>query len=133
MPLLDAAYALWLARRQFDSQDRAQSIAKPRSVAQPHSFDDYRRLIQGVIRDLRAERANGHEGPTFQRLKGAHPEATDEEVREAIKAAIKLEADCLRHYRDDVAEAVNLARADNPGFGEITYERLYLNMRREMR
>jgi hypothetical protein len=133
MPLLDAAYALWRARCQLDPLDIAESIAKPDPVGQPHNFDDVRRLIPSVIQNLRAERAHGHEGPTFQRLKSVHPEATDAELQEAIKAAIKLEADCLRHYRDDVAEAVNLARAENPEFGEITYERLYLDMRQAMR
>jgi hypothetical protein len=76
----------------------------------------------------------------FGRLKRAHPKAKDEDLKWAIKAAVKLDGDCTRffsskgpRYLDDVTQAVDLAKKENPGFQEQTYELASFDLARTMR
>lgn len=139
LPILDAAYALWRRRRQLDAMDRSQA-GEARPLADGATFEAMKKLIPGALQALRHERDNPQEGPTLTRLRLAHPEARETELEAAIKAAVKLEMDCQRHfsyksprYLDDVEEAVRLARLDNPGFGEISYRRLFDDLAFAMR
>jgi hypothetical protein len=88
--------------------------------------------VEDAIRAARDEGGHAHDGPTFHRLKSAHPEASDKSLQEAIKAAVKLEADCTRYisnnspdYVDNIKESVRLARIDNPEFSDATYKSLF--------
>jgi hypothetical protein len=128
LPLFDAAYALWRVKGQLDRADPQQEATHP----QPIDLKDKRalgRVVRSAIANVLRERDTAHEGPTFGRLKRAHPEAKDEDLEQAIKAAVKLEGDCTRffsskgsRYIDDVTRAVDLAKQENPGFQEQTYE-----------
>jgi sugar phosphate isomerase/epimerase len=88
--------------------------------------------VQDAIQAARDEPTHAHEGPTFHRLKSAHPEASDANIQDAIKAAVKLEADCARYFshsspdhESNVDNAVRLARIDNPGFSDVIYKSLF--------
>jgi hypothetical protein len=128
LPLFDAAYALWRMKGQLDRVDPQQEATHP----QPVDLKDERawgRVVRAAIANVLHEHNTAHEGPTFGRLKRAHPEAKDEDLKRAIKAAVKLDGDCTRffsykesRYLDDVTRAVNLAKKENPGFQEQTYE-----------
>jgi hypothetical protein len=127
LPLLDAAYGLWKEKSTLDRAEQPPRPA-PRAGANLRDPDVVKQLVRQAFAHVSHERATAHEGPTFDRLKRAHPEAPDDDLRTAIKAALKLEGDCLRHfsstgadYFEDVRRAVALARQDNPGFREQTY------------
>jgi hypothetical protein len=128
LPLFDAAYALWRMKGQLDRVDPQQEATQP----QPVDLKDERalgRVVRAAIANVLHERNTAHEGPTFGRLRRAHPEAKDEDLTRAIKAAVKLDGDCTRFfsykepsYLDDVRRAIELAKKENPGFQEQTYE-----------
>ena len=128
LPLFDAAYALWRMKGQLDRVDPQQEATQP----QPVDLKDKRalgRVVRAAIANVLHERNTAHEGSTFGRLKRAHPEAKDEDLMRAIKAAVKLDGDCTRFfsykepsYLDDVRRAIELAKKENPGFQEQTYE-----------
>jgi len=127
LPLLDAAYGLWKEKWTLDRVERPPRPA-PQAGANLRDPDVIKRLVSQAFVQVSHERATAHEGPTFDRLKRAHPDAADDDLRTAIKAAVKLEGDCLRHftstganYFQDVRHAVALARQDNPGFRQETY------------
>ncbi len=65
----------------------------------------------------RLDRANAPNGPTFARLKQAHPAFGDDILKEAIKAAVKFDDDCFASYphehgdeQDKAVRAVARAR-----------------------
>ena len=131
MSLLDAAYFLWRARRQLDARDRPARWGKSGRGARPGSAS-FISSVEDAIRAARAEPGQAHDGPTFHRLKLAHPEASDKNLQEAIKAAVKLETDCAAYfshnnsdYAENIKEAVRLARMDNPEFSDATYRSLF--------
>jgi hypothetical protein len=75
-----------------------------------------------------ADQTNAHTGPTFDRLRRAHPHATDQDLQNAIKAAVRFDNDCSRFfsYSDaglpaDATLAVRKARLENPDFDDATY------------
>jgi hypothetical protein len=78
---------------------------------------------------LRYERDFAQDGPTFERLNRAHPNADDAEARPAIVAAVKFDRDCFRYfsygraddYWETVIRAVARAAADGPPYLETTY------------
>ena len=85
------------------------------------------------------EQATGYDR-TFDRLKEAHPEASDEDLKRAMKAAVKLNQDCVRHfsyssrnYHDDVTRGVDLAKIENPDFQERTYKSAWNSLAWSMR
>jgi hypothetical protein len=127
LSLLDAAYLLWKQKRQLDRIEASPPPAVPhRAVLRGESFV---RSAREAIAAMRHERANAHEGLTFDRMKRAHPEAGDDDLKLAIKAAVKFDQDCTRHfsysgpgpdYASEVARAVDLAMRENPGFSEET-------------
>ena len=121
-PLRDAAYLLyrqqdWFNRLEEEAEgpyldDAALQAARARSIARAK-----------VILD----KANAHNGPTFARLKRAHPEASDEELKVAIKAAVKFDDACFADYPqergddwDRAVRAVKSAARKNPGYLEVT-------------
>lgn len=135
MSLLDAAFALWRARRQLDAQEPTATSGRPRRGARPGPSAAFMASVRDAVRAARDEPAHAHEGPTFHRLKLAHPEASDADIQAAIKAAVELEADCARYfspagpdYEEKIRDAVRLARRDNPRFSEETYRSLFDHM-----
>jgi hypothetical protein len=114
--------------RQAGSKRRGQGL-------RPGLSNAFTASVQAAIQAARDERARADEGPTFDRLKSAHPEAPDEALREAVRAAVKLETDCGRYFSPNgpdfaasLLEAVRLARGENPGFSEATYRALLDHM-----
>ena len=89
LPLYDAAYELWRRRSDLDGlQSAPPPKAERADLTNPVVF---RRIVQDVMANLRQERETAHDGATFHRLKQAHPDALDEDLKQAIKAVIKLE------------------------------------------
>ena len=139
LPLFDAAYALWRMKGQLDRVDPEQEAIHP----QPVDLKDEQalgRVVRAAIVNVLHERNTAHEGPTFDRLKRAHPGVKDEDLQRAIKAAVKFEGDCTRffssqspNYLDDVSRAVEQAKRENPGFQERTYEEASWDLARMMR
>jgi len=122
LPLLDAAYRLWMERYRLD---REAAPIQPRPSAGGISPDVIRKAIQNVVQ----ERTTAPEGNTFARLKAVHPEADDDDLKSAIKRAVKLDSDCVRNfsyqapnYFDDCKRAIELSRIENPGFSTETYK-----------
>jgi hypothetical protein len=123
LPLKDAAFLLWrecskldlLAWRAMPSAMRA--MLRPRPAAESAA-------------EIRYEHDHAEEGLTFDRLKLAHPEADDADVRYAIIAAVKFDDACFGYFdkgRGEFGErfrrAVELAARDHPGYLEHTYQR----------
>ncbi len=73
-------------------------------------------------------------------MKMAHPEASDSELKNSVRAAVKLHQDCNRHfshrnqnYIDDVTAAIESAKRKNPGFSEESYRRAWHELAKAMR
>jgi len=121
-PVRDAAYLLfrqqdWFNRLEEEAEepyvdDAALEAARARS-----------RQRAGVILDT----ANAHNGPTFGRLKQAHPGSGDDELKAAIKLAVTFDRACFDSYPrergddwDKAVRAVAAAARLNPGYSEDT-------------
>ncbi len=137
LPLNDAAYLLWSRKRILD---RAENFPpeRPEPVAGPIDPETVRRVVRKAISDVRSERDNAHDGPTFDRLKKAHPNAADSDLRRAIKLAVKLDRDSVRNFSynvpgNPVDRAVAIAREENPDFLESTYKALWYDLSWAMR
>lgn len=70
----------------------------------------------------------------------AHPEAPDNEIKGAIRQAVKFYREYVRNfsyknqnYLDDVTEAIEAARLENPGFLEETYKQAWKDLAKAMR
>ncbi len=139
LPLADAAFELWMQRRRLDRLEGKlpAPAARKANVADPAELAvTVRQAFMNVLR----EQETAPDGPTFERLKRAQPQASDAELKQAIQAAVKLERDCVRHFSyqsddlyENVTRAVELAKPDNPAFQERTYklarDKLALSMR----
>jgi hypothetical protein len=128
LPLSDAAYFLWVRRFALDRRERparARAV-RPADLRNPAALA---RSAGAALAKARADRAGAEEGPTFLRLRRAHPDAGDHALKSAIRAALKLDADCAKLFSsagDDfaanIARAIAGARTENPGFLAETYE-----------
>jgi hypothetical protein len=76
-----------------------------------------------VRRMVESDYNNAHRGPTFDKLKRAHPSTFDHELQQAIKLAVKFDRDCMRYfsYSANGGIDVDLARKENPDFLDSTY------------
>lgn len=126
LPTNDAAYLLWQQRYRLNRLEGDQSPKKPTDDL--GTKEGFARTVRRAFASVTFERDNAQDGPTFRRLKQAHPNVGDESLRQAIKLAVKFDTDCTRYfsYSDgglfaDAKQAVERARADNPGFTEVTY------------
>lgn len=124
LPLRDAAYVI---RRQKSIFDKVEGPHRePSDLSTPESREKAMREISALIR---YERDHAQDGPTFERLKRAHPQADDAEAKQAIVAAVKFDRDCFRYfsygraddYWETVIRAVARAAVDGPTYLEITY------------
>jgi hypothetical protein len=121
LPLKDAAFALWRRKPRLDALElpprTPEEIAKARAAP-----------MAEISARIQYQRDHAQDGPTFGRLKRAHPQATDADVKQAIVAAVKFDDDCFRYFRygrndymEGVERAVALAAGDNPGYLAKTY------------
>jgi hypothetical protein len=118
LPLLDAAFELWLRRYQLDSIEGRPTAAEVRvnRLTPEQSSAKYRR-----------DRHHAHEGPTFGYVKRAHPGADDTAIRRAIITAVRFEDATFTHFSwdgdfwDCVVRAVAKASAHYPDFLETSY------------
>ena len=125
LPLRDAAYAIWRQKINFE---RLEGRVWPRrDQSTPEAREKSMREIRAQIKH---EHDFAQDGPTFDRLKRAHPRADDTEAKLAIIAAVRFDDACFKHFTVDstdywqrVVRAVALAqRQENPGYLEGTYE-----------
>ena len=123
LPLKDAAFHFWRYKHRFDEEE----FGAPEYVPVPVEKAAEKLHMQAIMAQIQHEHDFAHEGPTFDRLKRAQPDARDEDVREAIKAAVKMMDACEKYFdgnRDFGAAIDNaLARAkrENPGFLDDTW------------
>ena len=120
LPLLDAAYALGGGRCQLDTLEGRptdEEVRVNRTLTPEQVTIKYRR-----------DRDHAHEGPAFNHVKRAHPDAQDGAIRQAIVTAVRFEDACFSYFEDTGADywqrclqAVSRARKDYPGFLESTY------------
>jgi hypothetical protein len=138
LPLMDAAYHLWLARWNLDEIE----FPKPKRTV-PADLKDpevVARAMRNAIEKVDHASRTAHDGATFDRLKRAHPGARDETLKSAIKAAVKFDTDCVRYYSNQEPDhyaalktAIDGARAANPGFSASTYARAFHELSIAMR
>jgi hypothetical protein len=121
LPLRDAAYAIWRRRYRLDSLEgrpTAEQVLAFRVMSPPEQ-----------AATMRHDRDFAHDGPAFGYLKSAHPRASDDEIKQAIIAAVRFEDACFTYFAQDSTDywqrcvrAVALAAKENPGFLESTYQ-----------
>jgi hypothetical protein len=127
LPLMDAAFLLWTQRHNINW---AEAPPNPRPHPSANLSDPaiFKQVVRSAIAAVEFERDNAQYGVTFQRLRKIHPDANDADLQSAIRAAVKLDQDCFKHFAysaaglgEDAERAVDLARRANPGFQDSTY------------
>ena len=139
LPLKDAAFYLWNEKQNIDRLEFPRPIPIMGEDLSNQAL--FTRVIQATIRALLWERDTAHDGPTFDRLKRAHPEASDRKMKDAIKAAVKLDHDCMKNFSYqngadhgvDVDRAIAKARKNNSEFSEATYDLIKWTMMTALR
>lgn len=128
LPLYDAAYKLWVSRREYSALEIPAAVPKPRAG---ESVD--RSTIQKVVRGLTAavshEISNAANGKISEILRAAHPDVSDAGIKVAIQTAIDFERACISNFKytkggslsEDVDRAIEAAKAAHPQFQEDTY------------
>jgi hypothetical protein len=116
LPVRDAAFELWRQKHQLDDGLLPPMTPEQRRVAQATPMAE-------ISAQLKRNRDFAHEGPTFDRLKQAHPHASDAELKAAIIAAVSFEDTCFRQFEliGDIDRVMTIARREHPGFLETTY------------
>jgi hypothetical protein len=123
LPLRDAAFELWRQKPRLDHAESARIPPEKRPPFVPVPPEEFRARYE-------YQRDHAEDGPTFDRLKRAHPNAAVTEVRLAIIAAVRFDDACFKYFTIDstdywgrVVRAVLLAqRQENPGYLESTYQ-----------
>lgn len=123
LPVRDAAYLIWREKTTFERLEGRRW--RPRDMRTPAVAA---RSMRRISAQLKRERDTAQDGPTFDRLKRAHPRADEAELKEAIVAAVKFDDDCFRYfssdsgdYWDHVVRAVARAGRDHPSYLATTY------------
>jgi hypothetical protein len=128
LPLRDAAYAIWRQKITFERLEGR--VWPPRDQSTPEARE---KSMRESMAQIRYEHDFAQDGPTFDRLKRAHPHAADSELKQAIVAAVKFDDDCFNHlikdgakywegdYWDNVVRAVVRAALDHPLYLDTTY------------
>jgi hypothetical protein len=120
LPLNDAAFALW---RQKSRLDTLEGRPTPEQVLAFRAMTSKQQAAK-----LQHDRDHADEGPIFSHLKQAHPQASDEDVKKAIIAAVKFDTDCFRYFKlhgdfwDCCVRAVAVAAKKHPHFLDQTYK-----------
>jgi hypothetical protein len=123
LPLKDAAFLLWRRRPRLDTLEGPPMTPEEIRIARALSPEEIHAKMQ-------YEHDHEQDGPTFDRLKRAHPQADDTEVKLVILAAVRFDDACFKYFTVDstdywqrVERAVALARRqENPGYLESTYD-----------
>jgi hypothetical protein len=123
LPLKDAAFSLWRQRPRLDTLEGPAMTREQIRIARALSSEEISAKVQ-------YKRDHAQDGPTFDRLKRAHPQVDDTEAKLAIIAAVRFDDACFKYFTVDstdywkrVVSAVALAqRKENPGYLESTYE-----------
>jgi hypothetical protein len=92
--LRDAAYAIWRQKITFEGLEGR--VWPPRDRSTPEAAE---KSMREILAQLKHERDFEQNGPSFARLRRAHPRGTDSELREAIVAAVKFDDDCFERRR----------------------------------
>jgi hypothetical protein len=127
LPLLDAAYNLWLVRYERNREEGLMS---------PPAGKDWN-VGSAVLHDRRVAPLPG--SPTFSRLRRAHPNASDEELRLSIATAVAFDTACVTNFSygdrfgPDVRVAIDAARKEYPSYLEETYSLAHDELMRAMR
>jgi hypothetical protein len=124
LPLRDAAHAIWRHKSTFELLEGR--VWPPRDHSTPEATEKSR---QASFAQIKYERDFAQDGPSFDRLKRAHPRATDAELKQAIIAAVQFDNDCFKYfsygrgqdYLENVPRAVARAAQDHPPYLETTY------------
>jgi hypothetical protein len=124
LPLRDAAYAIWREKRTFERLEGR--VWPPRDFSTPEASEKSR---QESLLQIKHEHDFAQDGPTFDRLKRAHPQASDAELKQAVVEAVKFDDDCFKYfsygsgenYLDNTPHAVARAARENPPYLETTY------------
>lgn len=139
IPLYDAAYKLWASRREYSRLEVPTTIPKPRTD-ESVDWNTIQKVVRGVMAAATHERAHAANGPIFEILRAAHPEASDVTLGAAIQAAADFELACVRHFKyasahltQDANHAIEAARAEFPQFQEETYRLASFRLVKAMR
>lgn len=129
LPINDAAYYLWRSRFILSRRENPQ----PKKSDELDTAEGMGRAIRRAIAKVHFDRDNAEYGPTFDRLKRAHPNERDDDLRHAVGLAVKLDTESYKNFLQcrDVAKAVEQARLDNPGFLQSTYTLVYFDRGRD--
>lgn len=121
LPLKDAAYLLWMEKSELDRQ-----VAPP--ITEEERARQLTRTGEEITASLRQDHDNAAEGSTFHRMKRAHPNVDDADIKQAISAAVKFNDDCFKHFSHEPTDydkradhAIAMAKQLNPGFLPSTY------------
>ena len=122
LPLPDAAYHLWVRKRELDALENEPETKYP-TTTEMMDTKIFTNTLRSALAEILHARTVAHKGSTFRRLKKAHPSTTDQDLEEAIKRAVSLDTNYLKYYKANRNTAVEVARKENPGFQEATYQR----------
>jgi len=121
LPLKDAAYLLWMEKSELDKQVAPPKTEEERARQSTRSGEE-------ITASLRYDHDNAADGSTFLRMKRAHPNVDDTDIKQAIVAAVKFNDDCFKHfsleptnYDKRADHAIAMAKQLNPGFLPSTY------------
>jgi hypothetical protein len=121
LPLQDAAYAVWRRRYRLDTLDGRPTPEQVRAFRVMSPPEQAARM--------RHDRDHAQDGPAFGYLKSAQPRASDDEIRQAIIAAVLFEDACFKYFVQDGTDywqhcvrAVALAAKQSPDYLESTYQ-----------
>jgi len=127
LPLKDAALHLWRYRYEFDVLELLMSKVAPHA-----NEPDQKKKMELVAAQIRHEHDFAHEGPTYDRLKRAQPHARDQDVRDAITAAVRMWDDCdnffdrgWTDFGQAIDDALAKAKRKHPGFLDDTWQQAY--------
>lgn len=123
LPLQDAAFHLWRYKTYFDELE----FGAPKHIQMDDPAEQARHM-ERIMANIRHEHDFAHEGSTFPRLKRAQPNAKDEDIRAAIKAAVRMMDDCEKYFDRNYTDfgraidgALAKAKRNNPGFLDDTW------------
>jgi hypothetical protein len=124
LPLMDAAYAVWRQRMRYEQLEPWRWVRRDYSTPEAAKKSTSEAQAQ-----TRYEHDFAQDASTFERLKQAHPDAEDADLKQAIVAAVKFDDDCFRYFSYGRAEdywemcirAVARAAQDHPFYQEATY------------
>ena len=121
-PVRDAAYLLFREQSWFNRLEEDAEGPYPDEAALEAARARSRERARFIL-----DTANTHSGQTFTRLKQAHPHAADDDLKAAIKLAVKFDRDCFDHYPrergdnwDKARRAVAAAARLNPATSSRT-------------